>query len=178
MSRVQCDRYHPALWHHASPSPTSPLISSFSAYFSHRCLCSQANGWAELMSSSLIYRTKKSWHTLTLICPDPPFNSQSVYSPFVLHLSRADGQVLMLDIPSGHSMCSLELVWSVCIQQKGVSYLCVCLLSDWYWNDLAGWSYHTTWRARRMGNMGTGSHSTVLMKKVIFGCFAPELNSF
>lgn len=128
MSRVQCDRYHPALWHHASPSPASPLISSFSAYSSHRRFCSQTNSWAELMSSSLIYRTKKSWHTLTLICPDPPFNSQSVYSPFVFHLSRADGQVLMLDIPSGHSMCSLELVWSVCIQQKGVSYLCVCLL--------------------------------------------------
>lgn len=125
MSRVQRDRYHQALWHHASPSPASPLIFSFSAYSFHGHFCSQANSWVELMSSSLTYRTKKSWHTLTLICPDPPFNSQSVCSPFVFHLSRVDGQVLMLDIPSKHSMCSFQLVWSVCIQQKGVSYLCL-----------------------------------------------------
>lgn len=102
----------------------SHLISSFLAYSSHWCFCSRANSWTKLLSFCLYWRAKKSWHTLTLICPDPPFNSKSVCLPFVFHLRRADDQVLMLDIPS----CSLELAWSVCIQQKGGSYLCVCLL--------------------------------------------------
>lgn len=86
--------------------------------------CSQPNRWAKLTSLSPNVREKKSWHTLTLICPDPPLASQSVCSPFVLCLRRADGQVLMLqDIPIGHSRCSLQLVWSVCVSQKGVLYL-------------------------------------------------------
>lgn len=88
--------------------------------------CSWPNHWAKLTSFSSNIREKKSWHTLTLICPesDPPLASQSVCSPFVLCLRRADGQVLILqDIPIGHSRCSLQLVWSVCLPQKGVLYL-------------------------------------------------------
>lgn len=155
--------------HHASPSPfASHLISSFSAYSSQWHFCSQANSWTKLMSFCLNLRAKKSWHTLTLICPDPPFNSKSVCSPFVFHLRRADDQVLMLDIPS----CSLELVRSVCIQQKGVSYLCVCLLR---WRTEMTWTEGGLTRSKGIAKLRLKWSQK--RSQIIFGCFNNELCS-
>ena len=99
------------------------LLLDSSLFISMLCsFCSRLNRWAQLKFSCVW--EKKSWRTLTLICPDPPLTSWSVCLPFVFCPRRADGQILMLrDILIGLSRCSLQLVWSVWLSRKGVLYL-------------------------------------------------------
>ena len=76
-------------------------------------------------------RVKKFWHTLTLICPDPPLKSKSVCS---LLCFAKGGQMAKFSCCkiSFYLRCSLELVWSICLPQKGVLIFTYDPLGDWY----------------------------------------------